>query len=74
MEIKETKLVVVQEKWKSKYLWMAIIAQVLSILQLSGLAAKWGLDLGVIGDVVGALLQLFVLLGIINDSGNKEEW
>jgi uncharacterized membrane protein len=63
-----------QPKWKSKYFWTAIVAQVLSIIELSGLSKKWGLDLGTIGTVVASLLQLLVLLGIFNDSGNAKEW
>jgi len=59
-----------QPKWKSKVLWGAIIAQILSIIELSGLAKKWGLDLGTIGTVVASILQLLVLFGIINDSSN----
>jgi uncharacterized membrane protein len=66
--------IVSQPKWKSSYFWAAIVAQVLSIIELSGLSKKWGLDLGTIGTVVASLLQLLVLLGIINDSGNAKEW
>lgn len=66
--------IVSQPKWKSKYFWIAIFAQVVSMLQLSGLAQKWGLDLGTIGDVFAALAQLLVLLGIWNDAGNKGDW
>lgn len=63
-----------QSRWRSKVLWSAIIAQVLSLLQMTGLLAKIGLDLGTVGDVTAALLELAVILGIINNPTNSKDW
>lgn len=56
-----------QNRFKSKVLWSAIIAQIIAVLQLSGAFTAIGLDAGLVGDIAAGVLQLFVLLGIIND-------
>lgn len=56
-----------QSRFKSKVFWAAVVAQIISIGQISGLWAKYGVDTGVVGDVVAGMLQLFVLFGILND-------
>lgn len=68
------KTIIAQPKWKSKIFWAAIAAQIISLGQLTGLFGKFGLDAGYVGDVVAGVLQLFVLFGIFNDSGNKENF
>jgi len=60
-----------QSRWKSPVLWAAIFAQIISIGQLTGLWVKFGIDTGMIGDVVAAVLQLMVLFGVLNDPVNK---
>jgi len=61
------KVVETQSRWKSSILWASIIAQVLVILQLTGAFAKIGLDAGFIGNVVAAVLQLLVTVGVLNN-------
>jgi len=61
------KVVATQSRWKSSILWASIIAQVLVILQLTGAFAKIGLDAGFIGNVVAAVLQLLVTVGVLNN-------
>jgi len=61
-----------QSRWRSKVLWSAIIAQVISIGQLVGLWKKIGIDAGLIGDVAAGVLQLFVIFGIINSPTNND--
>jgi|GEM_PF-1160617 len=61
------KVVETQSRWKSSILWASIIAQVLVILQLTGVFAKIGLDAGFIGNVVAAVLQLLVTVGVLNN-------
>jgi uncharacterized membrane protein len=68
-EIKAT-----QSRWTSKYLWVAIAAQIISLLQLTGAFAAMGLDAGVVGNTVAGLLQLLVVMGILNDPTSKETW
>jgi uncharacterized membrane protein len=56
-----------QNRFKSVLLWSAIIAQAISIGQLTGTFARLGVDAGTFGDVVAGVLQLFVILGILNN-------
>lgn len=56
-----------QSRWTSKILWASIIAQVLVILQITGTLKAIGLDAGYIGNVVAAVLQLLVTVGVLND-------
>ncbi len=63
---------IVQSRWKSKYLWSAIVAQIITILQLTNVFEAIGLDAGLVGDVVAGVLQLLVLLGILNNPVDKE--
>ena len=61
-----------QNRWKSKILWAAIIGQVVSILVLTGT-----IDLGVGQQIeqIGALtLQILTILGIVNNPTDGENW
>jgi uncharacterized membrane protein len=60
-----------QSRWKSPVFWGAVVAQIISIGQITGIWAKYGIDTGVIGDVVAGVLQLGVLFGLLNDPTNK---
>jgi uncharacterized membrane protein len=60
-----------QSRWSSKVLWASIIAQVLVILQLTGTFAKMGLDPGYIGNVIAAILQLLVTVGVLNNPSDS---
>ncbi len=64
----------VQNRWRSKVLWAAIIAQLLAIGQLTGIWAAIGLNPGQIGDVLAAILQLLVIVGIINNPTDEKDW
>jgi len=59
-----------QSRLKSKVLWVAVIAQVIAIGQLTGVFKAIGLDAGTVGDVAAGILQLFVIFGIVNDPTN----
>jgi uncharacterized membrane protein len=61
------KKIMKQSRWQSKVLWASIVAQVIAILQLTGAFKAMGLDAGYIGNVVAAILQLLVLVGVLND-------
>lgn len=61
--------VVTQPQWKSKVLWASLIAQVISILILTGV-----IDAGMgttINSIVVTLLELFVSFGLLNSPINK---
>jgi uncharacterized membrane protein len=63
-----------QSRWKSKVLWAAIAAQLIALGQMTGLWAAIGLDTGLIGDVVAAVLQLLVIIGVINNPTDAQNW
>jgi len=63
-----------QNRFKSKWLWAAIIAQVITVLQLTGVFKQLGLDIGLVNDVVAGILQLLVLVGILNNATDSENW
>lgn len=56
-----------QNRFKSPVFWSSVVAQILSLGQITGIWAKYGIDTGVAGNVVAGLLQLFVLFGLLND-------
>ena len=59
-----------QNRFKSWALWTAIVAQVLSLAQLTGVFAALGLDMGAVGDFIAGVLQILVLLGVLNNPEN----
>lgn len=63
-----------QSRWRSKVLWAALAAQVISVMQLTGAFEALGIDAGRAGDVVAATLQLLCLAGILNNPTNGEGW
>jgi uncharacterized membrane protein len=60
-----------QSRWRSPVLWAAVFAQIVAIGQFTGLWSKWGIDPGMVGDVVASVLQLLVLFGILNNPVDK---
>ncbi len=56
-----------QNRFTSPVFWMAVVAQIISLGQITGIWQKYGIDTGMIGDAVAGVLQLFVLFGIMND-------
>ena len=63
-----------QNRFRSPVFWSAVVAQILSLGQITGIWAKYGVDTGMIGDVVAGVLQLFVLFGVLNNPTNKENF
>lgn len=63
-----------QSRWRSNVLWAAVVAQILSLVQLSGLAESLGLDMGMIGDVAAGVLQLLVIVGVLNNPTDPVNW
>jgi uncharacterized membrane protein len=63
-----------QNRWKSPVVWAAIVAQIISLGQLTGIWAKYGIDTGVIGDVVAGILQLLVIVGVLNNPTTPEKF
>lgn len=48
-------------------MWAAIVAQVISLGQLTGIWARIGIDAGSLGDICASVLQLAVIIGIVNN-------
>ena len=63
-----------QNRFKSKVLWVAIAAQVIALLELTGAFKAMGLDAGLVGDVVAGVLQLLVLFGILNSPTSADSF
>ena len=64
----------IQNRFKSKVLWAAIVAQLIALGQLTGLFAQIGVDAGTVGDVAAGVLQLLVLFGILNNPADKSNF
>lgn len=62
---------VAQNRFRSPVFWGAVVAQLISLGQITGIWQKYGIDTGVIGDVVAGVLQLGVLFGIMNSPTTK---
>lgn len=63
-----------QNRWRSKVLWAAIIAQVMAILAFLGFFEWVGVSQEYVGNIVGGVLQLLVILGVINNPTDSESW
>ena len=63
-----------QSRWKSWVLWSAVSGQLISLLQLTGVFARMGLDAGYVGDVIALILGLLVTVGVINNPTNESRW
>lgn len=63
-----------QNRFRSLLMWSAVFAQVLSIMQLTGSFARLGLDAGTVGDVGAAVLQILVLVGVLNNPSDSQNF
>lgn len=63
-----------QNRWKSKVLWAAIAAQIIAILAFTGVLDLMGITEDWITTVIGSVLQLLVLLGVINNPTDSENY
>ena len=63
-----------QNRFQSKVLWAAIVAQIIALGQLTGLFEQMGIDAGTIGDVAAGILQLLVLFGVLNNPTDSEKF
>lgn len=64
----------IQNRFKSKVLWAAIVAQLIALGQLTGLFVQIGIDAGTVGNVAAGVLQLLVLFGILNNPADKSNF
>ena len=63
-----------QSRLKSPVFWGALAAQIISLGQLTGVWAKYGIDTGMIGDVVAGVLQIAVLVGLLNNPTDAKKF
>ena len=61
-----------QNRWKSPVLWAAIVAQVVSLLLMTKVIDAGMGDL--VNQVAGGVLQLGVLVGVLNNPTDKQNW
>lgn len=60
------------ERWKSPVLWTAIGAQIVAILLLAGVIGSEQAEY--VNNIIAALLQVAVAIGIVNNPVDKENW
>lgn len=60
------------ERFRSKVLWAAIIAQVISILLLTGVITPTESEM--VNTVTASVLQILTLVGILNNPTDKEKF
>lgn len=63
-----------QSRWKSKVLWMAIIAQVVALLGMFGVYNLIGITQDWLQGVLTGVLELLVILGVVNNPTDKVNW
>lgn len=61
-----------QSRFKSKVMWVAAAGQLISLMQLTGIFAKMGIDAGTAGNAVAGVIQLLVIVGVLNDPTNPK--
>lgn len=61
-----------QNRWKSPVLWTAVGAQVVAILLLTGVIGSEQAEY--VNNILAALLQVAVAIGIVNNPVDKENW
>ena len=63
-----------QNRLKSWVTWSAIVAQIIAILQLSGVFEKIGIATEQVEQVIGCVLQLLVLFGVLNNPTSADSF
>jgi len=61
-----------QDRLKSKVVWMAILAQVVIVMQVTGVLPVS--DIEIVNTVVTAVIQVLVLIGVLNNPTNSEKF
>ena len=61
-----------QSRFKSKVVWLAVLAQVVVILQLTGLLQVS--DIEIVNGVATAVIQILVLFGVLNNPTDKDNF
>lgn len=56
-----------QKRWRSKVLWMAIIAQVIALLSAFGFWQAVGVTEDWVNKIVIMVMQLLTILGVVNN-------
>lgn len=60
-----------QNRWKSKVLWVAVIAQIVALLGMFGAYDAIGITADWLQGVLTGVLELLVLFGVVNNPANK---
>ena len=55
-------------------MWSAVISQVVVLFSITGIFKAIGVDAGLVEDILVAVLQLFAIIGMVNDPTNKIGW
>ena len=61
-----------QDRLRSKVVWMAILAQVVIVMQVTGVLPVS--DIEIVNTVVTAVIQVLVLIGVLNNPTNSEKF
>ena len=62
-----------QSRWKSPMVYTAVVAQLITIGLISGVFEKYSIDSKLITAITAAVLQIFVIVGILNNPENAAE-
>lgn len=61
-----------KDRLESKVVWMSVLAQVVTILQLTGALSITQIE--IVNGVAAAILQILVLFGILNNPSDKKHF
>lgn len=63
-----------QNRFKSRVLWVAVLAQIVSVIGLVGGWEAIGITSEVFQGVATAILEILTLLGVLNNPTDGENW
>lgn len=61
-----------QDRLKSKVVWLAILAQIVIVMQLTGVLTIS--DIEIVNGVATAVIQVLVLIGVLNNPTNSDKF
>lgn len=63
-----------QNRFRSPMVWLSVVALLALILNNYGLWESFGLNEAFLNDVANAVIGILVMLGILNNPTDREDW